>query len=331
MKIIILSDMDPNWCWLRDEFPDKNHTWLHKSSQSFKLPIPKKDSFARAIAAFKAVHSSRKEQSILVSHGPRAAYYGAKATEILNPTLNHLAFFNFTDLPVGFQHRTMAKAYQKVNRFVVFTTFEKKMYSEYFNIPSESIDIMNWSVHAPKVDLSQRAIEAGAYICAIGSQGRDYKTLFKAMKTLKHIKLVVVASKENIRNLEIPDNVKIHTNIPLNDAHNILMHSKFMVLPLRDSQVPCGIVTIVSAMFFKKAVLATNSEAVHDYIKDGHSGLLFDANNSFDLSNKITRLWESEVETNTLANNGLLFVHKNCTEETVFRYFKKYLSSVTIS
>jgi glycosyltransferase involved in cell wall biosynthesis len=331
MKIINLSDLDPSWCWLRDELPNTTDTWHHQSSLSIKLPkaLPKKDSFARLAAAYKATSMSNKAPSLLVSHGPRPTFYGASASRIFNPKLPHLAYsFNFTDLPVGFQHKAMVKAYQRVNRFVVYTAQEKGMYADYFDISPELIDIIPWAVRPPEVNHDEPPIVTGSYICAIGSQGRDYETLFKTIKTLKDIKLVLVASPESINNLEIPENVKVFTNIPLKEAQNILMHSKFMVLPLRDSQVPCGIVTIVYGMFLKKAVLVTRAEGVQDYINDNVTGLFYEAKNTDDFSNKITQLWESESTTNNLANQGYAFAHEHCTEQTVINYFTNYLEEV---
>ncbi len=119
--------------------------------------------------------------------------------------------------------------------------------------------MLHWSVHAPTVPSHEAPLVKGDYICALGSQGRDYDTLFAAMRRLKHIQLVVVATAESLQHLSIPDNVKVFTHIPLAQAHNILTHSRLMIVPLRDSQVPCGHVTIVSGMFFKKAMIVTNS------------------------------------------------------------------------
>ncbi len=258
MKIINLSDISPDWCWLKDKFRHDNLEWLHYSSQSVRLPkfLPKKDSLKRAIAAWRAIQSTNKGHSLLVSHGPRPAYYGAALAKKIRPDLSHLVYsFNFTNLPIGAQHKLMVSAFKQPSRFVCFSTLERTLYADYFDIPIEHIDMLHWAVHEPKINLAEVPLESGLYICALGSQGRDYATLFAAMKLLKHIKLVVVANEESLNNLKIPPNVKIYTNIPLNNAHNILTHSQFMVVPLRDSQVPCGHVTIVSGMFFKKALI----------------------------------------------------------------------------
>jgi len=314
--------------WLRDEFVDMRQEWLHYSSLSLSLPkmLPKKDSFARAITALRAVNKARGGHSLLVSHGPRPTYYGASIAKAFCPKLPHLAYsFNFTDLPQGPQRRLLAKAYKQPTRFVTYSTVERALYADYFDIAIDSIDMLHWAVHVPEIDFSEKPLETGRYICALGSQARDYKTLFMAMRELRNIKLVVVTNAESLRNLEIPENVRVLTSIPLHEAHNILAHSEFMVLPLRDSQVPCGHVTIVSSMFFKKAIIVTDSQGVRDYIADEHTGLFFEPKNPRDLAQKIESLWSDAVKAKMLSELGFQFANTHCTEKTVINYFSGFL------
>ncbi len=333
MQIINISDLSTEWNWLRADFKHADYRWHHFSSLAVNLPksIPKKDSIARLISATKAVKLARKVPSVLVSHGPRPALYTGSLAKVFCPNLPHLVYsFNFTDLPQGRQRSLMAKAYQQPSKFVTYSNIERNLYADYFDIAIEKIDMLHWAVHAPKLDLIEPPIESGSYICAIGSQARDYATLMQAMKKLPNIKLVLVANASSILGLRLPDNVKVHTQIPLADAHNILAHSKFMVLPLRDSQVPCGHVTIVSAMFFSKAIVVTNSLGVHDYISDNQTGLFCEPKNADDLSQKIELLWSDVSKNQQLGAAGKVFASTHCTEKTVINYFTQFLTKFSI-
>lgn len=337
MNIINLSDLDTNWNWLRDEFKHTNDEWHHYSSLAVKLPpfIPKKDSIARVLAATSAVKLARKKPSVLVSHGPRPALYAGNLAKLMCPSVPHLVYsFNFTNLPQGAQRSLMASAFKQAAKFVTYSNVERQLYADYFNIPIEKIDMLHWAVHAPKVDLTQEPIEARPYICALGSQGRDYATLIDAMKKLPNIKLVLVASADSMQGLTVPNNVKVYSSIPLANAHNILAHSAFMVLPLRDAKVPCGHVTIVSSMFFKKAILVTNSLGVHDYISDNETGLFFEPKNPDDLAYKIEALWNNRSDsdgpnTKKLSEAGFAFASKHCTEKTAIDYLEDFLKNYT--
>jgi len=331
MKIVNLSDFDSEWCWLKEEFKEHDQQWSHYSSQSIKLPnfLPKKDSIRRYRAAKNAAIEAKDSPSILISHGPRPTFYGANAIKKYSPETPFLAYsFNFTDLPTGYQRKSMAKAFQQPTRFITYSTDERELYADYFDIPIEKIDMHFWSVHPPKIDFNEPKVETGKYICALGSQARDYKALMLAMKKLKHIRLVVVATEENMAGLEIPPNVTVYSNIPYAKALNILLHSEFMVLPLRDSLVPCGHSSIVNAMFYKKAIIITDSSGVYDYVKNNETGLFYEALNAEDLYQKISQMWEDKAKLKVLSDASYRFAHDNCTEKAAVNYFTNFLSSI---
>jgi hypothetical protein len=331
LDIINLSEMGTAWCWLKDEFQQSHLNWQHFTSQSIRLPrfLPQKNTLARGLSAWQAVQKAQKSASLIVSHGPRPAMYASGFAKLLQPDLPHLVYsFNFTQLPTGLQHKAMVKAYQQPQRFVSFSTLETLLYADYFDIPIEKIDMLHWSVHSPSIQTRETPLIHGDYICAIGSQGRDYATLFAAMQKLPNIKLVTVCNPDSIRDLTIPSNVEIRTNIPLADANHILANSLFMALPLRDSQVPCGHVTLVSGMFYQKAMVVTNSAGVHDYIKAEETGVFCEPKNPDDLTEKIQMLWDDQAKRNRIAQNGLRFAQTHCTEKTVINYFSNYLNTL---
>lgn len=332
MKIINLSDFSTQWNWLAGEYKDTDLTWEHVSTQIIHLPhwLPKRQSLQRFGAAWQAVRLANVAQGLLVSHGPRPAFYSSAIASLRNRHLPHLVYsFNFTELPKGMQHKLMVKAYQQPQRFVTYSTAEKQLYAQHFDIPIERIDMIHWSVHRPLPDFESAPVIEGDYICALGSQGRDFATLFAAMRLLPGVQLVVVTHPQYLVGLSPPNNVRILTNIPLKQAHNILLHSRLMVVPLRDNEVPCGHVTIVSGMFFSKPMVITNSRGVHDYIENGKTGLFCEAGNAADMAAKIESLLSDESLSSSMANHSLRFAEAHCTEKTVLNYFNRFLSELT--
>lgn len=331
MKIINLSDFSTQWNWLASEYTDTHLTWEHVSTQAVHPPhwLPKRQSLQRLGAAWQAIRKASASQGLLVSHGPRLAFYGSAIASLRNRQLPHLAYsFNFTALPKGMQHKLMVKAYQQPQRFVTYSTAEKQLYAQHFDIPIERIDMIHWSVHRPTLDFESAPIIQGDYICALGSQGRDFATLFAAMRLLPSVQLVVVTHPQYLAGLSIPDNARVLSNIPLKQAHNVLRHSRLMVVPLRDNEVPCGHVTIVSGMFFSKPMVVTDSRGVHDYIENDQTGLFCEAKNPSDMANKIEALLSDENQSATLARNSLAFAERFCTERTAINYFNNFLTSL---
>lgn len=330
--IINVSDLSPDWNWLENEFRQSDTTWQHFSSLKPKLPdyLPKRNAIARAYSGLRGTLKARAPNSVLVSHGPRPTMYVSNLAASICPDVPHLAFsFTFTELPKGKQIAVMKKAFRQPTRFVCYSNFEKNLYADYFNIPLEKIDMIHWSAHEPMHNPDEKPSEEGRYICALGTQGRDYKTLFEAMRLIPNIKLIAVVTPEYIQGLDIPDNVVIRSNIPLSQAFNILKFSEFMVLPLRDSEAPCGHSTIVSSMFFKKSILITNAVTVYDYIQDKKTGLFFEANNAIDLKDKIEMLWQDQTNTNNMNEAAYQFAKDYCTEQSAIDYFQQFLKKYT--
>lgn len=331
-RIINLSELAPQWNWVGPAFRDTGQDWRHVSSQGSRLPswLPRRATLARAIAAQQAVALLGKGPSVLVTHGPRPALYGALLAGRRFPQMRHLAFsFNYTELPTGLPHRMMALAFRSIERFVVFSGMERKLYADHFDLSVNRFDMLHWGVRAPDVDCDEPPAVQGKYICALGSQGRDYRTLLLAMRRLPKLRLVVVAAPENLHKLAVPSNVTVLTNIPLAQAMNILAHSRFMVLPLKHNRVPCGHVSIVSAMHLGRAVIASNSSGLEDYITPHATGLTFPAGDDVALAAAIATLHDDPALALQLGLGGQRFAREHCTEENTVGYLRRFLLSVT--
>ena len=87
----------------------------------------------------------------------------------------------------------------------------------------------------------------------------------------------------------------MHINLPLGDAMNVLHHSRFMVLPLINSEVPCGHVTLVAAMHLGKALVITDSTGVSDYVRNGENALTGPTGSVEMLIAATKRLWENPM------------------------------------
>lgn len=328
LTIVNLSELAPQWNWVSAAFRDTGQTWRHVSTQSFNLPawLPRHTTLARLHAARQAVKCLGYGPSVLVTHGPRPAMYGALMAGRQIHHHRHLAFsFNYTELPAGMARRLMARAFRSIERFVVFSELERGIYADHFDLPLERFDMLHWGAQPPCIDPDAPPLERGDYLCALGSQGRDYKTLLLAMRRLPRLRLVIVAAPENLVNLEIPANVSVKMNLPLGQAMNILAHSRFMVLPLRGARVPCGHVTMVSAMHSGKAVIATDSAGLNDYIVPQVTALTCPAQNAAAMSAAIMAMHDDPAMSLRLGLAGQRFARKHCTEESIIEYMRRFL------
>lgn len=327
-RIVNLSELAPQWNWVGAAFRDTGQDWRHVSSRDSGLPawLPRRTTLARVLAARQAAALLGDGPSVLVTHGPRPAMYGALLSGRRFPRMRHLAFsFNYTELPTGMTRRLMARAFRPVERFVVFSGMERRLYADHFDLPASRFDMVHWGVRAPAVDCREPPAVHGDYICAIGSQGRDYRTLMLAMRRLPKLRLVVVATPENLLDIAIPANVTVNTNIPLAQAMNILAHSRCMVLPLQHNRVPCGHVSVVSAMHLGRAVIASDSSGLDDYITPQATALTFHAGDDVALAAAISTLRDDPALALRLGLGGQRFAREHCTEENTIEYLRRFL------
>lgn len=234
--------------------------------------------------------------------------------------------FNFTDLPGAFKTWIFSLVLGRAKRFVVFSRMERDLYARVFRIDINKLDFIHWGVNQPKID--NEPIEEGAYIASIGGNARDYRTLIDAARTMPGTKFVLVVRPENLRGLDIPSNIKVHTNLPLRAAMNVLGHSKLMALPLMGSQVPCGHVTLVAAMHLARPVIVTDSTGIADYVENGVTGLTVRMGSAIELKRAIEGLLSNGDLSRSLAYNGRRFAAIYCSEQSIAKHFYEWVMSL---
>ena len=330
MDIVNLSEAEPEWNWLHHLVTGPEPLrWQHASTRATAVPgwAPKPQTWRRIGAAHRAASLMGEASALLVSHGPRMTMYGSFALAARLRPRRHLAYaFNFTELPASVTQAAMQRAFRSVDRFVVFSTMERRLYADFFDLDIDRFDMLHWAVSPPVPDTGADASLPPAYVCAIGSQGRDYRTLMAAMTLLPRITLVVVATPSSLHDLTIPPNVIVRCNVPLPQTMAILQRSTASIVPLQGSQVPCGHVTLVAAMHLKKASIVSESTGIADYVRDGINGLTVPPGDPAALARSIERLFDDAALNARLASDALAFARKNCSERTAVDYLQGYLS-----
>ena len=283
----------PSWRWFAPRFGKARWEFFGGKPRNWLERTIKRPALAQWRACWESIQTARREHAALViSHDARVTFRCAQSARLQGLRIPHVAWgFNFTTLPRGAYRRLMASTFTQVDRFITYSTMERSLYADYFGIDPARIEVLLWGVGQPLVEPADTPLEPGDYICAVGGNARDYRALFAAMAQVPEIPLVAVLRPENVAGLEVPPNVRLHFNLPIGRTNNILAFSRFMVLPLAGSQVPCGHVTLVAAMHLKKAMIISNSQGVSDYVQDGVNSLLVPVGDATALASRIRELW----------------------------------------
>ena len=146
---------------------------------------------ARLFGSWEAVRGAqRRKARAIAAHGPALSAWCAlfaRVARIKIPIIAHS--FNFTTLPRQLKRRAFSVTLSRVDRFVVYSTMERDLYAREFRIPPERFDVVLWGVRSPHVDIPESPLEQGSYVCAIGGNARDYRTLVEVARLLPHIRL----------------------------------------------------------------------------------------------------------------------------------------------
>lgn len=324
---------DENWRWIEGPLADTGLKFEFSRCiprYFFERSAPL--NLARIRGALEAVRlAGRTDAKVVVAHGPTLAAWCAMFARVFRipvPILAHS--FNFTELPSRKKRRVFSWALSTIERFVVFSTVERDIYAKAFSLPAERFDVVLWGVRPPRVDEPGAPHEPGDYICAIGGNARDYRVLVEAARQLPQIRFVLVVRPESLRGLTVSANVTVRTNLPFGATMNVLLHSRFMVLPLIGSDVPCGHVTLVSAMHLGKAFIITESSGVRDYVRNEDNALTVTPGSVESLVSAIKRLWDDPSLCARLGESGKAFARRECTEERIVEHFRRWLVSADI-
>lgn len=106
-------------------------------------------------------------------------------------------------------------------------------------------------------------------LLAVGQdRGRDYGTLFEAVRGTDLV-LDVVCKPENLADLEVPDNVRVHGVVPLAEYRRLLQRAQVVVVPTRDLAYPTGSSVALESASSGACVAVTGTRAMRDYFTDG--------------------------------------------------------------
>ncbi len=335
MKIVNISEERgyrgsglAEWRWL-EPLMSSELQWSHWSTCSAPAWLRRIGSsrLIRYWIAFVAVMRNR-HADLLVTHGVELAAAVGAARRLTRSRVPHLAWSFSLPHPErlgGMRLRYFRFALARVDQFVMFSTLETRLYPPLLRIPAERFLMVHWSAEPPALDALPSAPIARPYLAAIGGEGRDYATLFEAMRLLPDLHLVVVASPASVAGLTPPENVDLRVNLPFDVTLGLAQQSDFMVLPLLSQKTPCGHGSLVSQFFMRKATLVTGSDAMSDYVQPGDNALTCPPGDARAMADGIRRLAGDEALRERLAANALRFAQTTCSEAHTVAFMEDLL------
>jgi glycosyltransferase involved in cell wall biosynthesis len=124
-------------------------------------------------------------------------------------------------------------------------------------------------------EAAQAHLEPRPYVFAGGGSARDFETLLDAVEGTGIPLVVVTHSPDTLAvDREPPRECRVLFKMPLERFLSYAKGAQLVVVPLRGVDTPHGHTTAAQALVLGKAVVATRSAALADYVTDGVEGIL---------------------------------------------------------
>jgi glycosyltransferase involved in cell wall biosynthesis len=324
-NVIVVSPDWPGWRWNAAHIPEVEWHFFHDAPRgALEAKLPQQ--VVRLRACLEVVRAARRLDAVAIfAHGHEYAIPCIAALRALGLKIPVVVVaYNYVTLPRGARLQIARTFLPHADRLIVASTMERELYSRLIGIPIERLEMLRWCVDTPEVEPAE-PVEKGEYVCAIGGNARDYATLITAARSLPDIRFVVVVRPGNLDGLEMPANIAVHTNVSPERAMNILYHSRFMVLTLPHSEVPCGHVTLVSALHLSKPFIVTSSTGVADYQNGTEHSIGVPPADPVALANAIQSLWDDPARCQTMGEKARRFAVDLCSVQTAVAYLRRLL------
>ncbi len=246
---------------------------------------------AQTIEAFIIQH----RYDAVLSWNERSAYLFALLCKLTRR--KHVPHISMSSWPArGYKAFLIRLVKTHIDRFILWSSVQRKIVTEKLGVPPEKIAFTHYFVDQKFFRPCDRPTDI---LCSVGSEMRDYRTLLDAMNGLD-IRCHIAAGTlrgENTRWVRavkaygsVPPNVTIGKKTPV-ELRELYARSRFVVIPLLQSNTDNGITCILEAFAMGKPVICSRIEGQVDVIRDGETGIYVPVGDSKALREAILRLW----------------------------------------
>jgi glycosyltransferase involved in cell wall biosynthesis len=153
---------------------------------------------------------------------------------------------------------------------------------------------------------------AGKFIFSSGRSYRDYEALARAIEGTD-VSLKVSGRPFNLAGVDLPKNVETTGWLTNRELQHFLYETDFYVVPLQPITHAGGDSSLLQAMSFGKAVVATRAPSTETYIQHGETGLLVEPHDVEGMRQAILHLWRNPDEAARMGNEARRRFEENHT------------------
>jgi glycosyltransferase involved in cell wall biosynthesis len=227
----------------------------------------------------------------------------------------------------------LQRVYHNIDKIVLMSSVQREIAINRLGIPSSRLQLLKWGVDQKfwrpmNVDPDM--------ICSVGSERRDYPTLIAAMRDTSIPCHIAAGTQRNVihptvkaiwQNGKLPPNVTVERKSYV-DLRSLYARSKFVVIPILESDTDHGATSILEAMATGKAVICSKTSGQVDIIRDRKTGLLVPHGDPASLRQAIQYLWDNPDVAEQMGREGRKYVENHHTIDAFVNSIKTVVCDV---
>ena len=185
------------------------------------------------------------------------------------------------------------------------SAFELESYRRIFRGCHARFAYIPFGLHvAGRESVSGVAVEP-RYVLAAGRSGRDYRTLFDAVRGQDIRVRVVCDSSDALADLDVPPNVVVLRDCYGGAYLRELAGASIVAVPLAVDNISAGQMVMIQAMALGKPVIVTRTPTIEEYVTDREQALLVPLADPVAMRRAIQSLLSSPERIEAMGRAGL--------------------------
>jgi glycosyltransferase involved in cell wall biosynthesis len=220
----------------------------------------------------------------------------------------HAMIVHILSVPKKQQLIRIARLAHLIDRYVVYSSSQAAFVEQRLGVARDHIVLTTFMVDTAFFAPTAVSVERRPMICSAGLERRDYPTLMAAVAGLDVEVIIAAASPWSKRadttdGRTLPGNVTVE-RLSLSELRDVYAASKFVVMPLEETDFQAGITTILEAMSMGRAVLCSRTSGQSDTVTDGVTGRYVQPGDAAALRSAIIDLLNDQYAADEMGERG---------------------------
>ena len=273
----------------------------------------------------------RKKYDVIISWSDPHALMFASILKFTGSWMPHVAMMFWISKPK--KAKILERVHPKIDKIILWTSAHRDFAINVLGIPPSKIAFIRYYVDQK---FWRPMPQATDMICSAGVEMRDYPTFIAAMRGLDipcHIAAGIARGKLFATVTAIGEQGPLPETLTVglltaSELRAMYARSRFVVIPLHESDSDNGLTVLLEAMAMGKAVICSRIKGQVDVIQEGVTGILIPPGDAKALREAILHLWNNPEVAERMGRAGRAYIEANNTWDAFVANVKSIIEQV---